>query len=159
MLRYFPHSIPDASSAQYTYATFKLHATWAWAICSLACVQGFYRNKYGAFIHVDTNIFGESWALMRLRELEEWSARHGLVVLPTVVPQLFVALHSTPNKTVWTAFLQRLLHSTGPAPPLSIRRPEGWVPSRFAGDSFDLQARGTKAYADGVKHWVWGEDE
>lgn len=91
---------------------------------------------------------------MRRRELAEWAHTHGLEVAPTLVPQLFVALHAEPNRTVWTAFLQRLLHATG-GPLPTLQRPEGWEPSRGAGEVFALQARGTKPYGNGVKHWVW----
>ena len=71
---------------------------------------------------------------------------------PTRIPQLFVALHSTPNKTVWTGFLQNLLHAAEEQ--TVVERPHGWAPSRGAGEVFALQARGTKDYGRGA-FFVW----
>ena len=158
--------VPGATrthTAKYTYDTFMLHSSWELAIASLACVQGFYRNRYAAFVHLDTNMYGESWALMRMHALLSWAEKHGLEVAHTIIPQIFVALCAEPNCTVWTGFLQHLLHATSALATntrhAGLRRPEGWAPSRSAGEVFALQARGTKPYGhDGVKHYVWFED-
>lgn len=82
----------------------------------------------------------------------------GVTPSPTHVPQLRINFECDENRTVWTAGFQRLLHAAlvrggGPAP-----RPEGWVPNRGVGESFYIQARGSKAYA-GVSHWIWHADE
>ena len=137
-----------ALTAEYTWQVFAIHPSRELTITSLACVQGFYRNKYGALLHFDTNQFGETYALLRSEALASWARAAGLKIMPTRVPQLFVALHSTPNQTVWTAFLQRLLHAAEEQP--VVPRPAGWAPSRGAGEVFALQARGTKGYQ------VWG---
>lgn len=145
-----------ALTAQYTWTSFSNHTTVELAIISLACVQGFYRNKYPAFCHFDTNRYGETWTLLRSEEAAAWARAAGLDVLPTHVPQLFVALHTTPNKTVWTAFLQHILHAAGEQPDSVVARPLGWKPSRGAGELFALQARGTKDYGSGQYH-IWTE--
>ena len=138
-----------ALTARYTWDAFALHTSFELAVTSLACVQGFYRNSYAALLHFDTNRYGESWTLCRSEALAAWARAAGLEVMPTHVPQLFVALHTTPNKTVWTAFLQNLLHAGSEQPDASVERPDGWTPSRGAGEVFALQARGTKDYGSG----------
>ena len=55
------------------------------------------------------------------------------------------SLATTPNRTVWTAGLQKLFHlaeDTSTVRP----RPPGWEPNRGAGESILIQARGSKAY-------------
>ena len=58
------------------------------------------------------------------------------------------SLATTPNRTVWTAGLQKLFHlaeDTSTVRP----RPPGWEPNRGAGESILIQARGSKAYVKG----------
>ena len=45
-------------------------------------MQGFYRNKYGALLHYDTNKFGESWTLLRSAEDAAWAQAAGLEIKP-----------------------------------------------------------------------------
>ena len=122
---------------------------------TLAAAEGYYENQYGAFVHFDTNKYLESFMLRQTEAAAEWAAAVNATVAGTLVPQLFVELRSTPNTTVWTGFFNKLLHSA-PDPPLQPR-PQGWFPSRGAGEKFVLQARGTKAYK-GVRFRVWGAD-
>ena len=82
----------------------------------------------------------------------------GATPSPTHVPQLRINFECDENRTIWTAGFQRLLHGAlvrggGPTP-----RPDGWVPNRGVGESFYIQARGSKSYG-GVSHWIWHADK
>lgn len=141
-----------ALTAQYTWFSFWIHRSRELAIMALACCQGYYENPYAAFLHADASDYMESWVLRREERHRQWAEQHGLHVAATQVPQLSLELRADPNRTVWTAFLQELLHAATD-PPLRPR-PEGWEPSRGAGEVFALQARGSIAY-NGVAYWQW----
>ena len=69
--------------------------------------------------------------------------------------QLRASLATTPNRTVWTAGLEKLFHlaeDTSTVRP----RPPGWEPNRGAGESILIQARGSKAYEGVDAEWVVG---
>ena len=72
----------------------------------------------------DTNAYMESWVLRRSAAAEAWADDVGARVAPTLVPQLFVELRATPNRTVWTGFFQKLLHCAPDVP--VAKRPPGW---------------------------------
>ena len=168
-----------AHTAAYTWACLGLHSSPDLAIHALACVQGFCmpprklkpmtirsvdlllmlapqpetdENFYAATLHWDKDRHWETWTLQRS---EAAAARSGgATPSPTHVPQLRINFECDENRTIWTAGFQRLLHGAlvrggGPAP-----RPEGWVPNRGVGESFYIQARGSKSYG-GVSHWIW----
>jgi len=141
-----------AETCRYTWYLCSLHAQLPAAVAALACIQGYYENAYGAFVHKDNNGYMESYSLRRTEERAAWALAEGLSVVPTQVPQLYVELHAEPNRTVWTGFFQRLLHCAPDVP--VAERPTGWKPSRSAGEIFALQARGSVSY-HGVAYRIW----
>jgi hypothetical protein len=143
-----------SETCKYTWYLCGLHDELPAAVAALACIQGYYENTYGAFVHMDANGYMESYSLRRTEERAAWAEAAGLAVAPTQVPQLFVELHAEPNRTVWTGFFQRLLHCA-PDVPVAVR-PAGWTPSRSAGEVFALQARGSVSY-HGVAYRIWSK--
>ena len=132
-----------AKSAWYTWRTYREHASEDEAIIALSAIQGFYENVYAATYHFDTSPFWESWVPWRTAAA---AARvGGAAVAPTHAPQLRVNFAAEPNRTVWTAGLQKILHAAVDHCDVQPR-PPGWAASRGAGETMLIEAAGSGSY-------------
>lgn len=128
-----------ARTMQYTYDVFSKHQTVESAMAALACLKGFYVNRWPAGFHKDKDDHMETWSI---RQADPDPL--GRTPPCTLVPQLKLGLTADANTTVWTASLSHLMHaaldlgcaieSTG----------------RGANDAFHLQSRGAR----NVPLWV-----
>ena len=121
-----------ADTIRYTHDLFRLHQTVDSAMSALACLKGFYVNRWPAGLHKDADAFMETWSIRQDRPSP-------LTPAATVVPQLRLALTTDANATVWTATLSCLMHAAedegGSATACEGRGPH---------NAFHLQSRGAK---------------
>jgi hypothetical protein len=87
-------------------------------------------NKFPAAFHIDADEFMETWSV---RQRSPTTSKP----VPTLLPQLGLALSVDANATVWTSNLNRLMHAA-----LDIGVSSGHCAARGANDAFHLQARG-----------------
>jgi hypothetical protein len=119
-----------ARTIQYTYDLFRRHETCESALEALACLKGFYVNRWPASFHTDHDKHMETWSI---RQQEPAPHAPG----PTWVPQLHLALTADANATVWTAALSNLMHAASDLGGLAVEHR-----GRGANDAFHLQSRG-----------------
>lgn len=121
-----------ADTIKYTRDLFRLHRTVDSAMSALACLKGFYVNRWPAAFHKDADAYMESWSIRQDRPSR-------LPPAPTVVPQLCLALTADANATVWTATLSCLMHAA---------QDEGGSATQCEGrgthNAFHLQSRGAR---------------
>jgi hypothetical protein len=127
-----------ARTIQYTYDLFRLHHTGESAMAALACLKGFYVNRWPAAFHTDADKHMETWSIR-----QQAPAPHAPG--PTLVPQLRLALTVDANATVWTAALSNLMHAASDLGGTAIEHR-----GRGANDAFHLQSRG----ASNIPLWI-----
>jgi hypothetical protein len=119
-----------ARTLQYTHALFRLHDTIDDALSALACLKGFYVNRWPAGFHKDHD-----------RHMETWSIRQDIPITllpaPTVIPQLGLALTADANASVWTATLSCVMHAA-----LDMGGSATECEGRGPHTAFHLQSRG-----------------
>lgn len=117
---------------RYTRELFSWHQTLESAMSALACLKGFYVNRWPAAFHTDADKYMETWSIRQ-------DSPAPCPPVATIVPQLRLALTADPNASVWTATLSDLMHAAADFGGSAI-----WAAARGANDAFHLQARGAR---------------